>query len=151
MFWWRIGAAAALLITGVVLTTWYTTTPTPEATAANGNGAKDFGIADIPGRATALYPGASGTRWIRIDNSENFPVLVQSVSATVGNPVDANGKKVTTCPASSVRVDDLAAPLTIPRNSTADVPLTTHMLATAPNACRNLTFPLTYHGTATKP
>ncbi|WP_370963029.1 hypothetical protein [Amycolatopsis sp. cg9] len=141
----RIGALAAVLLG------WFALAPTPVANTANGNGIKQFAIGDVPGRATALFPGATGTRWIRLGNAENFPIRVETVSAAVGKPVDDRGRTVAACPASSVRVDALAAPVTVPGKGTADVALTTHMLPGTPDACRALTFPLTYTGTAVKP
>jgi len=149
MFWWRIGGAFAVVITGLGLMTWLGAPPAT-VPAANGNGEKTFAISDIPGRASALYPGATGSRGIRLGNTENFTILVQTVTATVGKPTDAKGKPVTACPASAVHVDALPAPVAVPSTGTADLTLVTHMLATAPDACRNLTFPLTYTGTAVK-
>jgi hypothetical protein len=146
---WRIGLPAGAL--AVVVLTWFTAGPAPVANTANGNGIKQFGIADVPGRATALFPGATGNRWIRLANAENFPILVQTVTAAVGKPVDSRGRPVPACPASSVRVDALTTPVTVPGSGTADVALTTHMLPGTPDACRSLTFPLTYTGTAVKP
>ncbi|GHG07148.1 MULTISPECIES: hypothetical protein [Amycolatopsis] len=146
---WRISVPAGTL--AAVVVTWFALGPAPVASTANGNGIKQFGIADVPGRATALFPGATGTRWIRLANGENFPILVQAVTAAVGKPVDRGGRPVPTCPASSVRVDALPRPVTVPGNGTADIALTSHMLPGAPDACRSVTFPLTYTGTAVKP
>ncbi|MEV6446669.1 hypothetical protein [Amycolatopsis sp. NPDC051716] len=146
---WRIGVPAGAL--AAVVLTWFVIGPAPVANTANGNGIKQFGIADVPGRATALAPGSTGNRWIRLANAENFPILVQTVTATAGKPVDSRGRAVPACPASSVRVDALARPVTVPGNGTADAALTTHMLPGTPDACRSVTFPLTYSGTAVKP
>lgn len=143
---WRFALPAALIVG-----TWLAMGPSTPAPAANGNGIKQFAITDVPGRATALVPGATGTRWVRLGNAENFPILVQTVTTTVGKPVDSAGRPVAACPASSVKVDALAAPVKVPGDGTADVALTTHLLAGAPDACRGLTFPLTYTGTAVKP
>ena len=153
MFWWRIGGAFAVVIAGLGLMAWFGTAASAPVAGngnGNGNGDKVFGISDIPGRASALYPGATGSRGIRLSNPENFTILVQTVSATVGKPTDAKGKPVTACPASAVRVDALLATVAVPSNGNADLTLVTHMLATAPDACRNLIFPLTYTGTAVK-
>ncbi|MEU4253820.1 hypothetical protein AB0F15_41155 [Amycolatopsis sp. NPDC026612] len=146
---WRSGVPAGAL--AVVALTWFAIGPAPVANTANGNGIKQFGIADVPGRATALVPGAAGPQWIRLTNAENFPILVQTVTAAVGKPVDSRGQPVPACPASSVRVDALARPVTVAGNGTADVALTTHLLPGTPDACRSVTFPLTYTGTAVKP
>jgi hypothetical protein len=146
---WRIGVPVGVL--AAVVLAWFSAGPAPVANTANGNGIKPFGISDVPGRATALFPGATGNRWIRLGNVENFPILVQTVTATVGKPVDSRGRAVPACPAASVKVDALTAPVTVPGNGTADVALTTHLLPGAPDACRSVTFPLTYTGTAVKP
>ncbi|WP_086853627.1 hypothetical protein [Amycolatopsis kentuckyensis] len=146
---WRFGVPAGAL--AAVVVTWFAIGPAPVANTANGSGIKQLGIADVPGRATALVPGATGTRWIRLANADNFPILVQTVTAAVGKPVDSRGRAVPGCPASSVRVDALGRPVTVPGNGTADVALTTHMLPGTPDACRSVTFPLTYTGTAVKP
>ncbi|MEV6879857.1 hypothetical protein [Amycolatopsis sp. NPDC051128] len=143
---WRFGVPAGAL----VVLTWLVVGLSAAAPAANSNGIKQFTISDVPGRATALVPGATGTRWVRLGNAENFPILVQTLGTTVGRPVDGGGRPVPACPASSVKVDALAAPVTVRGNGTADVALTTHMVPDAPNACRGLTFPLTYTGTAVK-
>lgn len=142
---WRFGLPACALVL-----VWLAVGPASVAPAANGGGIKQFGIADVPGRATALVPGATGTRWIRLSNAENFPILVQTVDAAVGRPVDGGGRPAPACPASAVKVDSLAAPVTVAGNGTTDVALTTHMVPGAPDACRGLTFPLTYTGTAVK-
>ncbi|QKV72951.1 hypothetical protein [Amycolatopsis sp. Hca4] len=146
---WRSGVPAGAL--AAVVLTWFAIGPAPAANTANGNGSKQFGIADVPGRATALVPGATGNRWIRLANTENFPILVQTVTAAVGKPNDSRGRPVPACPASSVQVDALPRPVTVPANGTADVALTTRMLPGTPDACRSVTFPLTYTGTAVKP
>ncbi|MET8848966.1 hypothetical protein [Amycolatopsis sp. NPDC004625] len=146
---WRTAVPAGAL--AAVVVTWFALGPAPAGSSANGNGIKQFGIADVPGRATALFPGATGTRWIRLANAENFPILVQTVTAEAGKPADSRGRPVPACPAASVRIDALPGPVTVPGNGTADVPLTTHMLPGAPDACRSVTFPLTYTGTAVKP
>ncbi|WP_410565431.1 hypothetical protein [Amycolatopsis sp. cmx-4-61] len=146
---WRSTVAAGA--SAAVVLGWSAIGPAPVANTANGNGIKQFGIADVPGRATALVPGATGSRWVRLANAENFPILVQTVTATVGTPVDGRGRPVPACPAASVRLDALARPVTVAGNGTTDVALTTHMLPGTPEACRSVTFPLTYTGTAVKP
>ncbi|MFI5564273.1 hypothetical protein ACIA2T_33700 [Amycolatopsis japonica] len=118
--------------------------------AGNANGVKDFGITDVPGRSAALFPGAVADRWIRLSNPQNFPIVVRTVSATVRPPVDASGRPAPGCPASSVSVRSLTAPVPVPGGGSTDVALVTSMLPSAPDRCRNLIFPLTYTGTATK-
>ncbi|MDT7785901.1 MAG: hypothetical protein QOF58_4320 [Pseudonocardiales bacterium] len=114
----------------------------PMSSAAD-NPAKAFTIADV-GTATGLVPGGTVTRKIRVTNPNNQAILVTSLTTSVGRPS-------TSCPANAVTVAPPAVPFVIAKNASADVPLTVRMVASAPNACRNLTFPLTYSGTAIKP
>ncbi|GAB3158149.1 hypothetical protein GCM10027258_68780 [Amycolatopsis stemonae] len=144
---WRHGAPAAALAVAVLAGC----AGAPQPGRPDPNGGKRFGIADLPGRASPLYPGATGTRWIRLSNPEKFAIQVKTVEAKVGTPLDARGRPVTACPATSVRVDALARPVPVTGGGSADVALRTHMLPGAPPACRALTFPLSYTGTAVKP
>lgn len=114
----------------------------PVSSAAD-SPAKAFTIADV-GTAKGLVPGGTVTRKVRVTNPGNQDVKVTRLDTAVGRPS-------TTCPAGVVTVDPLAAPIVIAKNSSADVNLTVRMAASAPDACRNLTFPLTYSGTAIKP
>jgi hypothetical protein len=128
---------------------------TPTRAVAQGTGVPAtphrFGIADTPGRGTALYPGASQPRWVRLTNPNNFDILVTALTATAGPPTDARGRTVRACPAHDLTVAPLRAAVRVRAGSHADTALTAHLAPTAPDACKNLTFPLTYSGTATKP
>ncbi|KJK33592.1 hypothetical protein UK23_45480 [Lentzea aerocolonigenes] len=114
----------------------------PMSSAAD-NPAKAFTIADA-GTATGLVPGGTVTRKVRVTNPNNQDIKVTGLTTSVGRPS-------TSCPANAVTVDPLSIPFVIAKNASADVSLTVRMAASAPNACRNLTFPLTYSGTAIKP
>lgn len=104
---------------------------------------KAFTIADA-GAATGLVPGGTVTRVVRVTNPNNQDVKLTRLVTSVGRPSP-------NCPANTVTVAPLAAPVVIRGNSSAGVPLTARMAASAPNACKNLTFPLTYSGTAIRP
>jgi hypothetical protein len=127
----------------------------PIRAAAQGNGVPatphQFGIVDTPGHSTALYPGASQPRWVRLTNPNNFDILVTALTATAGTPTDARGRTVRDCPALDLTVAPLSAAVRVRANSYADTALTARLAPTAPDACKNLNFPLTYSGTATKP
>ncbi|MFD9704152.1 hypothetical protein [Lentzea sp. NPDC059081] len=114
----------------------------PVADAADSPG-KAFTIADV-GAATGLVPGGTVTRKVRVTNPNNQDIKVTRLDTTVGRPSP-------NCPANAVTVEAVTTPVLIAKNAYADVPLTVRMTATAPNACKNLTFPLTYSGTAIKP
>ncbi|MGW6935792.1 hypothetical protein ACWGE0_37455 [Lentzea sp. NPDC054927] len=114
----------------------------PVSSAAD-SPAKAFTIADA-GAATGLVPGGTVTRQVRVTNPNNQAIKVTRLDTSVGRPSP-------NCPANTVTVDALAAPVLIAKNSSADVHLTVRMARTAPDACKNLVFPLTYSGTAIKP
>ena len=114
----------------------------PVSSAAD-NPAKAFTIADV-GTATGLVPGGTVTRTVRVTNPNNQAIKVTRLDTAVGRPSPH-------CPANAVTVNAPATPFLVAKNSHADVPLTVRMAASAPNACKNLTFPLTYSGTAIKP
>jgi hypothetical protein len=114
----------------------------PVSSAAD-NPAKAFTIADV-GTATGLVPGGTVTRTVRVTNPNSQTIKLVRLDTSVGRP-SAH------CPANAVTVAPLATQILIARNSHADVPLTVRMAASAPDGCRNLTFPLTYSGTAIKP
>jgi len=105
--------------------------------------AKAFTIADV-GTATGLVPGGTVIRKVRVTNPGNQDILLTRLDTSVGRPSP-------NCPANAVTVAPLATQIVIARNNYADVPLTVRMAASAPDGCRNLTFPLTYSGTAIKP
>lgn len=148
----RTGVLLAAAAAGVTLFAVSTMDKSAEVRATgNANGVKGFGIADVPGRSATLFPGATAARWIRLSNPQNFPIVVRAVSATARPPVDTAGRPATGCPANSVSVGALPSPVTVPGNGSTDVALPTSMRPTAPDQCRNLIFPLTYTGTATKP
>ncbi|MFS8098355.1 hypothetical protein LFM09_14570 [Lentzea alba] len=114
----------------------------PVSSAAD-NPAKAFTIADV-GTATGLVPGGTVTRKVRVTNPNNQAIKVTRLDTKVGRPSPQ-------CPANAVTVDVLPAPVEVAKNAHADVNLTVRMARTAPDACKNLTFPLTYSGTAIKP
>lgn len=114
----------------------------PVSSAADSPG-KAFTIADA-GAATGLVPGGTVMRKVRVTNPNNQDIKVTRLDTSVGRPSP-------NCPANAVTVAPLAAPVVIAKNKYTDVPLTVRMASSAPDACKNLTFPLTYSGTAIKP
>jgi hypothetical protein len=126
----------ALIVLGALLVL----APLPSSAESPG---KVFTIADV-GTVTGLVPGGTVTRKVRVTNPNNVDIKVTRLDTAVGRPSPS-------CPANAVTVAPLATPVLVAKNSHADVPLTVQMAASAPNACQNLTFPLTYSGTAIKP
>jgi hypothetical protein len=124
----------------VVLAVLLALSPVPSTAESPG---KAFTIADV-GTVTGLVPGGTVTRKVRVTNPNNADIKVTRLDTSVGRPSPS-------CPQNTVTVDALATPVLVARNGSADVPLTVRMSVVAPNACKNLTFPLTYSGTAIKP
>ena len=102
--------------------------------------------------AVALYPGASKTALVSIDNPNPYPVVVTSIAAGTSS---AQLGGLGTCPANQVTSEALvpasgatAVPqsdgttVTIPASGTGTYQLVTHMVADADNACQGLTFSL---------
>ncbi len=121
----------------VVLAALLVLSPLPSAAESPG---KAFTIADV-GTATGLAPGGAVTRTVRVTNPNNQDISVTRLDTAVGRPSPH-------CPANAVTVSPPATPVVVAKNRSAVVPLTVRMAASAPNACKNLTFPLTYSGTA---
>lgn len=105
--------------------------------------------------AVALYPGASKTALVSIDNPNPYPIVVTSIAAGTSS---AQLGGLGTCPANEVTSDAVVpaggatgvlqsdgTTITIPPSGTGTYQLVTHMVADADNACQGLTFsfPLT--------
>jgi hypothetical protein len=102
--------------------------------------------------AVALYPGASKTALVSVNNPNPYPVVVTSLSAgTSAVQVGPLGS----CSADSVTSDALApatgtagvlqsdgTTMTIAPSVAGTFQLTTHMVANADNACQGQTFTL---------
>jgi hypothetical protein len=132
---------AAVALAGVAAATSGTQ---PHALDAAASTPHAFTITDAPGHRTGLYPGASQPQWVRITNPNHFDILVTSLTATAGS-------RATGCPAGNLTVVPLRTPVRVRATSYTDTALTARLSPTAPDGCKNLTFPLTYSGTATKP
>lgn len=104
---------------------------------------KAFTIADS-GVATGLAPGGAVTRKVRVTNPNKVDMVVTRLTAAVGQPSPA-------CPATAVTALPYTTAFVVKGGASAEVPLTVRMAPTAPDSCKNLVFPLTYSGTATKP
>jgi hypothetical protein len=86
---------------------------------------------------TGLYPNADLTQSASVDNTEQYPLIVNSASATV---FDASP----TCTAANVVIHPFAGAVKVAAGGTAAIPLRIQMAATAPDACQGASFPLTF-------
>jgi hypothetical protein len=89
---------------------------------------------------TSLYPGGTGTFTVTINNPNNYPVRVTSISAGSSNATATNG----TCVAGSVTSDAVTTPPTtiIAAGGTGTYTLTSRMIANPDNSCQGQTFTL---------
>lgn len=90
--------------------------------------------------ATGLYPGATTTTTVTVNNPNQYPVVVASISPGTSNATAGN------CPAGTVTTAGLTNPAgTIPPGGTGSYTLTAKMIGNPDNACQgqNFTLPLT--------
>lgn len=99
----------------------------------------------ISGGVNGLYPGASLPLVLTITNPAAFPIVVTSVSTSVGSPA------ATGCASTNLTVTQFSGRLSVPARSAATLTLTATLSHAAPDACQGAVFPLTYSGTAVKP
>lgn len=122
----------------------------------NGNGSnppsKNF---VITGAVTGLAPGVTKQLALRLNNQNNQAIQVQSVTATAsGGTTGCPNSMLLLGPSATPGSGSMSLSLTIQANSsttTATDPLFPVKLSpSAPNACKSLTFTLTYGGSAVK-
>jgi hypothetical protein len=109
---------------------------------ANGVGSakKSF---SIDGDVDELYPGTQTTLELSIKNSNNFPIIVNSITVDVANASAS-------CLASVLSVDDFDGALDVPKNGLAVTTVAVSLDPSASADCENATWPLSYTGTAVK-
>jgi hypothetical protein len=109
---------------------------------------KPFEINDISGAAVELTPGAEGTRKVRLSNPNSVDIIVESLSAVPGQPLDATQNRVKDCPAGVLTVVPLEDLVEIPAGGAVEVTMKVKVAEDVPAACSDLVFPLTYSGRA---
>ncbi|SEQ43290.1 hypothetical protein SAMN05216188_10321 [Lentzea xinjiangensis] len=109
---------------------------------------KPFEINDISGAAVELKPGAEGKREVRLSNPNPVAIIVESLSAVPGQPLDATGQRVAGCPAGVLTVVPLMDIVEIPAGGAVEVVMKVQVAADVPAECAELVFPLTYSGRA---
>ncbi|QQQ74749.1 hypothetical protein IOD16_26920 [Saccharothrix sp. 6-C] len=156
----RMEVAVAMTILGVgaaVVTAMHLTWPEPElpamAYSISGGEVSElepFGITDISGGAVELTPGSEGARTVRLSNPNNVEIVVLTLEAQPGQPLDAAHNRVPGCPSAVLSVAPMAEPVTIPPAGAVDVAMVVRIAHDVPNACTDLVFPLTYSGRAAR-
>jgi hypothetical protein len=106
----------------------------------NGNGDNPKGFT-ISGSLTGLYPGASKPLVLTVTNPNNQAITVQSLTVTPHATGGCTAGTLTTGPFTAFQV---------PGRSSATTSITIRMSGTAGDACKGVSWPLTYSGTAVK-
>lgn len=109
---------------------------------------KPFEINDISGAAVELKPGAEGERKVRLSNPNPVDIIVESLSAIPGQPLDATQQRVEGCPSGVLTVVPLKDIVEIPAGGAVEVVMKVQVAKEVPDACAELVFPLTYSGRA---
>ena len=143
-----IPAVAIAAATGVAVAAWQSTGS--GAASVQAASAQNSTLTAVS--AVALYPGASKTALVSINNPNPYPVVVTAIS---GGTSSAQSGPLGSCSADSVTSDAMSpvggavgvvqsdgATITIAASATATYQLTTHMIAGADNGCQGLTFTL---------
>ncbi|MFE2753215.1 hypothetical protein ACFXGA_14590 [Actinosynnema sp. NPDC059335] len=156
----RMEVAVAMTILGVgaaVVAAMHLTWPEPElpamAYAVSGGEVSDlqsFEINDVSGGAVELTPGSEGARLVRLSNPNSVEIVVLTLQAQPGEPLDEAGNPVPGCPAGVLAVAPMAEPVTIPPAGSVDVEMVVRIAHDVPDACTDLVFPLTYSGRAAR-
>src|SRR5206468_1629919 len=101
------------------------------------------GVENISGSGTAaLYPGASVRLVLSIRNTKSTAVTVNDLSVTAGN---ASAR----CAADNLALEHPTGTLQLPGSATTKLAVVMRMLSSAPDACKNVAFPLSFSGVAT--
>ena len=132
-----VGAATTLALGGGIAWAAWSSSGSGSGSATSTTSVNSTISSDTTGNP--LYPGASTTFTVKIDNPNSYPVKVNSIPAGTSNATGTAGA----CPAGTVTSDPLTAPSgTIAAHGTATYTLTAHMAADAPDACQGQTFTL---------
>ncbi|WP_086663957.1 hypothetical protein [Lentzea kentuckyensis] len=145
-----------LMLGAAVVAAMHLTWPKPELPAMaysvssgeSGMQLKPFEINDISGAPVELTPGAEGERKVRLSNPNPVDIIVESLSAVPGQPLDATQQRVAGCPAGVLSVVPLTNIVEIPAGGAVEVTMKVQVSTDVPAACAELVFPLTYSGRA---
>ncbi|MET1072823.1 MAG: hypothetical protein ABWY11_09290 [Umezawaea sp.] len=158
----RMEIAVATTILGVgaaVVAAMHLTWPDPQtptmtyaisAGEAGVSGLKPFEINDVSGGAVELTPGSEGARQVRLSNPNDVDIIVVNLDAVPGQPVDSGHNKVPGCPSGVLTVSPMDTPVAIPPAGEVEVEMVVQVSTDVPEACKDLVFPLTYSGHATR-
>ncbi len=123
--------------------------PAPAASKDKVNDKRTF---TIGGSVTGLFPSASRTLTIALSNDDKFDVRVTSLTVRAADSAGCSRNYLLFGPSTSASSGERTFDpnLVLPGNGSVTYPLAVSMAASAPNACAQQTFALTYSGTAVK-
>lgn len=107
-----------------------------------------FVIDDVSGEAIELRPGGTGYRIVQLRNPNSVAILVESLSATPGQPLTVTQERLKGCPPGVLYVTPIIDKLYLPANSTTSIRMTVRVSESVPDDCSNAVFPITYTGRA---
>lgn len=158
----RMEVAVAMTIIGVgaaVVASMHLTWPEPElpamAYSISGGEAgvadlQPFQIDDVSGAAVELTAGSEGFRLVRLSNPNTVDIVVLTLQAEPGEPLDEARNPVPGCPSEVLTVVPMPEPVIIPPAGSVDVEMVVQIAHDLPAACTDLVFPLTYSGRAAR-
>ncbi|MGW3958891.1 NDR1/HIN1-like protein [Amycolatopsis sp. NPDC005003] len=128
-----LGAAGVVVVAGVAYAAWTSTG------AGTGSVSSTTSVNSViqPGTGGGLYPGGSTTFTVTIDNPNDYPVKVDSISAGKSNAIAE-----TACAAETVTSDASPNAGTIAAHGSTTFTLQAHMIANPDNSCQGKTFTL---------
>lgn len=137
-----VAGVGVLGLAGVAFAAWQSTASGTEQ--LHGATAQNSTISAVS--SVALYPGASKTALVTIDNPNPYPVIVTGISSgsstlqgTCAAGSATSDAKAPIAPATAVLQSD-GVTSTIAANGTGTYQLVTHMITNADNGCQGLTF-----------
>ncbi len=89
---------------------------------------------------TGLYPDADVSVPVTVHNPARYQLAVHTAAVRVG---DANAE----CRAENLEAFSYSGDVVAPADGDATIPIRTHMLASAPDACQGASFPLSFTAT----
>lgn len=91
----------------------------------------------LSGSVEGLHPGAARDLTVTIANPNAKPLVVSEVTTSVDSPAEA-------CPATALAAASLAAPVTVPAQSSASGRIPVMLSADAPAGCQGVRFALRF-------
>lgn len=91
----------------------------------------------LSGSVEGLHPGAARDLTVTIANPNAKPLVVREVTTSVDSPAEA-------CPATALTAAPLAAPVTVPAQSSASGRIPVTLSADAPAGCQGVRFALRF-------